>query len=293
MHPSVRRLLCCVCILWLAACATVPPGPRNPRDPWERMNRTTYKFNDALDRAIIKPVAKGYVKVLPQWSRTGINNFTTNLTYPVVIVNDLLQWQIRGFFNDTGRLLMNTTLGFLGFFDPATTAGLDRNNRDFGQTLGKWGVKSGPYLVLPVLGPSDVRDGLGRWADVYVDPRHYLRNNWASWGLWALEGIDTRANLLYLDQTLQSAYDPYAFVRNAYLQNRDFMIHGGQSNQEEDQEQKLLEEAGAEDATSGAAAPATPSGGAKTPEQPPKAQPEPQPPRETPPPPDEPQPPPH
>ena len=284
MHPSVRRLLCCGCILWLAACATVPPGPRNPRDPWERMNRTTYKFNDALDRVIIKPVAKGYVKVLPQWSRTGINNFTTNLTYPVVIVNDLLQWQIRGFFNDTGRLLMNTTLGFLGFFDPATTAGLDRNNRDFGQTLGKWGVKSGPYLVLPVLGPSDVRDGLGRWADVYVDPRHYLRNNWASWGLWALEGIDTRANLLYLDQTLQSAYDPYAFVRNAYLQNRDFMIHGGQSNQEEDQEQKLLEQAGAEDGTSGAAAPAPPSEGVKTPEQPP---------RETPPPPDEPQPPPH
>ena len=105
MHPSVRRLLLLACILWLAACATVPPGPRNPRDPWERMNRTTYKFNDALDRAIIKPVAKGYVKVPPQWSRTGINNFSTNLTYPVVIVNDLLQWQIRAFFNDTGRLV--------------------------------------------------------------------------------------------------------------------------------------------------------------------------------------------
>jgi phospholipid-binding lipoprotein MlaA len=257
------------------------------------MNRTTYKFNDALDRAIVKPVAKGYVKVLPQWSRTGINNFVTNLTYPVVMVNDLLQGEVKGFFNDTGRLLMNTTLGFFGFFDPATTAGLERNNRDFGQTLGKWGVKSGPYLVLPVLGPSDVRDGLGRAADVYADPRHYLRNRWVGWGLWAIEGIDTRANLLYLDQTVQNAYDPYAFVRNAYLQHRDYMIRGGQSNQEEDQEQKLLEQAEQEDSTSGAAAPATPPPGSKAPEQAPKANPEQPSPAEPPPQPDESQPPPH
>ena len=269
MHPSVRRLSCCVCVLCLAGCATVPPGPRNPRDPWERMNRTTYKFNDGLDRAIVKPLAKGYLKVLPQWSRTGIENFITNLTYPVVMVNDLLQWQVKAFFSDTGRLVMNTTLGFFGFFDPATTAGLDRNNRDFGQTLGVWGVKSGPYVVLPILGPSSVRDATGRGVDVFFNPRHYLRNNWASYGLWALEGLDTRASLLYLDQTIQNAYDPYAFVRNAYLQNRDFMIHGGRSTQEEEQEQKLLEQAEDEENAAGAA-PAKPPEGANPPGEKPK-----------------------
>jgi len=275
MHPSVRRLLCCVCLVWLAGCASVPPGPRNPRDPWERMNRTTYKFNDAIDRGFVKPVAKGYSH-LPQWSRTGVNNFTTNLTYPVTIANDLLQWQIKAFFNDTGRLLMNTTLGFLGFFDPATTAGLDRNNRDFGQTLGKWGLRSGPYLVLPIFGPSTVRDGFGRLADVYVDPRHYISNRWVGWGLWAIEGVDTRANLLYLDQTIQNAYDPYAFIRNAYLQNRDFMVHGSQSSAEEEQEQKLLEQAEQEEGATGTP-PATPPPEGKPPEaKPPEESPKPQ-----------------
>jgi phospholipid-binding lipoprotein MlaA len=282
MHPRVRTLLCCLCLLWLVGCASVPPGPRSPRDPWEKMNRTTYKFNDALDRGFIKPVAKGYQRFLPQWSRTGINNFITNLEYPVVMANDLLQGQFKGFFNDTGRLLMNTTLGFLGFFDPATTAGLDKNNRDLGQTFGKWGFKTGPYLVLPVLGPSDVRDGLGRLGDLWLNPRHYLNSNWASWGLWALEGIDLRANLLYLDPTIQNAYDPYAFIRNAYLQNRDFMVNGGQSTEEEDQEQKLLEQVEQEDKSSGSAAPAAPPEGAK----PPEAQPqEPAPKSESPPPP--------
>jgi len=202
----------------------------------------------------------------------------TNLTYPVVMVNALLQGQVKGFFNDTGRFLMNTTLGFFGFFDPATTAGLERNNRDFGQTLGKWGLGSGPYLVLPIFGPSTVRDGFGRLADVYVDPRHYLRNRWVSWGLWALEGVDTRANLLYLDQTIQNAYDPYAFIRNAYLQNRDFMVHGSQSNAEQEQEQKLLEEAEKEEAAPETPPPATPEG------RPPEESPKPPPRSESPPP---------
>jgi phospholipid-binding lipoprotein MlaA len=270
--------------VWLVGCASVPPGPRNPRDPWERMNRSTYKFNDAIDRAIVKPTAKGYSH-LPRWSRTGINNFLTNLTYPVTMANDLLQWQIKAFFNDTGRLLMNTTLGFFGFFDPATTAGLDRNNRDFGQTLGKWGVRSGPYLVLPIFGPSTVRDGFGRLADVYVDPRHYIRNRWVGWGFWALEGVDTRANLLYLDQTIQNAYDPYAFIRNAYLQNRDFMVHGSQSSAEEDQEQKLLEQAEQEEEATTPPPEGKPPEG-KPPEESPKAQPQESPPKdESPPPP--------
>jgi phospholipid-binding lipoprotein MlaA len=257
---TIRTAMLTACLAWLTACATLPKdSQRSPRDPWERMNRTTYKFNDALDRAIVKPVAKGYVKVTPQPVRTGVTNFFDNLETPITMVNDLLQWQVKAFFNDTARLVVNTTLGIGGLFDPATRAGLDKNDRDFGQTLGVWGVKSGPYVVLPVLGPSDVRDAFGRIPDDYSNPRHYIKNNWVAWGMWGVRGIDTRSRLLYADTIVQSAYDPYAFVRNAYLQHRDFKVSGGQQTQDENQqEQKLLDEADQAEKDNAAAAPAAP-----------------------------------
>jgi phospholipid-binding lipoprotein MlaA len=242
---TIRTALLTACLGLLGACASLPKdSQRSPRDPWERMNRATYKYNDALDRAIVKPVAKGYVKVTPQPVRTGVTNFFDNLETPVSMVNDLLQWQIKDFFNDTARLVLNTTLGLGGLLDPATRAGLDKNDRDFGQTLGKWGVKSGPYVVLPVLGPSDVRDAGGRLVDNYSEPRAYLKDRWVSWSLWAVRGIDTRSRLLYTDSIVQNSYDPYAFVRNAYLQHRDFKVSGGAAGPDENQqEQQLLDEA--------------------------------------------------
>ncbi len=264
----IRIALLVACLAWLAGCATLPPDTqRSPRDPWERVNRTTYKFNDGLDRAIVKPVAKGYVKVTPQPVRTGVTNFFDNLETPITMVNDLLQGQVKAFFNDTARLVLNSTLGIGGLFDPATRAGLDKNDRDFGQTLGVWGVKSGPYVVLPVLGPSDVRDAIGRGADDFANPRHYIKNNWVAWSMWGVRGVDNRSRLLYADTLVQSAYDPYAFVRNAYLQHRDFKVSGGQSTQnQDDQEQKLLDEAEKDNAAqtaplaAPAPAPATPPG---------------------------------
>jgi phospholipid-binding lipoprotein MlaA len=256
---ALRRLsLPALCVLLLCGCATLPPGNRDARDPWERMNRGTYRFNDKFDRAIARPVAHAYRKT-PQFVQTGVHNFFTNLDYPIVMVNDLLQGQIKPFMTDTVRLVLNTTIGIGGLFDPATHAGLDKNDRDFGQTLGKWGVKKGPYLVLPFLGPSDVRDTVGRIADDFTTPRQYIRNPYVDYGLLVLDDIDVRAGLLDADRLLDAAYDPYAFMRNAYLQRRDFKVNGGQSSSEEDQEKKLLEEAGDDSGTPEAAPAAPPS----------------------------------
>ncbi len=266
-ETTIRTAALCACLLWLSACAGLPvDSQRSARDPWERMNRTTYKFNDGLDRAVLKPLAKGYVKIAPPPVRTGVTNFFDNLETPVTMVNDLLQWQIKAFFSDTARLVLNTTLGIGGLLDPATRAGLDKNDRDFGQTLGVWGVKSGPYVVLPVLGPSDVRDAGGKLVDTYSNPRNYIQDPWVRWGMWGLRGVDIRSRLLYTDSLVQSAYDPYAFVRNAYLQHRDFRISGGQQGQDENQqEQRMFDEADKaekENATGAApaAAPTPPAG---------------------------------
>ena len=246
MVLNLRTTLAALSLLLAAGCAAMPGARPDARDPWERMNRATYAFNDKLDRAILKPVARGYRRITPHVVQVGVSNALGNASYPTVMVNDLLQGQFTPFVRDTGRLLVNTVIGIGGLFDPATAMGLDRGDRDFGQTLGKWGVKPGPYLVLPFLGPSDVRDTVGRTGDVFSDPRTYIRNSYWSYGLWALGFIDTRAHLLDAEGALQGAYDPYAFIRNAYLQNREFKVRGANSKSEEDEEQKMLEESGIE-----------------------------------------------
>jgi phospholipid-binding lipoprotein MlaA len=251
MPPStIRTLLLSLCLwLVLAGCAALPPGKREPRDPWERMNRATFRFNDKFDRAVARPVARGYRAVTPRFVQTGIRNVYDNVDTTIVMLNDLLQGEFKAFASDTGRLLLNTTVGIGGLADPATALGLDKNDRDFGQTLGKWGVGSGPYLVLPFLGPSDVRDGFGRLADTYSTPRTYIKNNYWYWGVWLLEAVDRRSRFLDTDRLMDTAYDPYAFLRSAYLQHRDFKVNGGQSSSEEEQERKLMEEAGEDQQT--------------------------------------------
>jgi phospholipid-binding lipoprotein MlaA len=253
MPATTPASLLSFCLLLLVGCATLPPGKPDARDPWERMNRATYRFNDKFDHAIAQPVARGYRKVTPQFVQTGVHNFFDNLDYPIVMLNDLLQGQLKPFASDTGRLLLNTTLGIGGLFDPATAAGLDKNDRDFGQTLGKWGVKKGPYVVLPFLGPSDARDTFGRAVDAYSTPRAYIFNTYWDYGLWLLEKIDDRARLLDATGIVESAYDPYAFVRNAYLQHRDFKVSGGRSQKdekdEEEREQRMIEESGQDEGT--------------------------------------------
>jgi phospholipid-binding lipoprotein MlaA len=216
----------------LCGCVTLPPNsPRSPKDPWESWNRGVYKFNDALDRAIAKPVARAYVHVVPHPVRTGVSNFFSNLHTTTVMVNDFLQGKFMAAANDLGRLALNTTVGVGGLLDPATSAGLDRNDEDFGLTLGHWGVPAGPFFELPLLGPSSVRDAPAKVADVYTNPTHYLHDPYVEYSLTLVDLVDKRAALLSLDETLKRVYDPYAFVRDAYLANRAYRITGKESEE--------------------------------------------------------------
>jgi phospholipid-binding lipoprotein MlaA len=191
-----------------------------------------YRINDSVDRAVVKPVARTYVRVVPAPARTGVRNFFANLHTTTVMVNDALQGKFGAAANDLGRFVVNTTVGIGGLLDPATQMGLDKNDEDFGQTLGHWGLHPGPFVELPVLGPSDVRDGLGKGVDVFTGPTHYISNNWVSYGLYGVGALDTRANLLSLDETLQKVFDPYAFIRDAYLQRRAYLVSDGQVTEE-------------------------------------------------------------
>lgn len=223
----MQKVVLALFALLLAGCATVPSGKRDPRDPWEGFNRASYKFNDALDRAIAKPVAKGYKKVTPRVVRTGVSNFVSNLGTLTTVVNDVLQGKMKQAGHDSGRFLLNSTLGLAGLFDPASAAGLERNDEDFGQTLGKWGVKSGPYLMLPILGPSTVRDTFARIPDQFTYPVNYLEDDSTRIIIRGVDFLDLRAGLLDLEPQLEKSYDKYAFIRNAWLQRREFQVKDG------------------------------------------------------------------
>jgi phospholipid-binding lipoprotein MlaA len=222
-----------VVVLSLSACVTLPPdSKRAPQDPWESWNRGVYRVNDKLDRAIAKPVTKAYVRVVPQPIRIGVGNFFENLNTPTVMINDALQGKLLAAANDLGRFLLNSTLGLAGILDPATPAGLARNDEDFGQTLGRWGVHPGPFVELPILGPSDLRDAPGKVVDSYTNPRQYVKNSYVKYGLYLPYLVDKRAALLSLDDTLSRVYDPYAFVRDAYLQRRAYLVSDGEVTEE-------------------------------------------------------------
>jgi phospholipid-binding lipoprotein MlaA len=232
--PARRRVAALAAMLALSAalagCASLPKGEkRDPRDRFERFNRSIYAFNTTADHLLLRPVARGYVKITPAPVRTSVHNFLDNLAYTKTIINDFLEgkWQDGG--TDTARLVLNTTIGIGGLFDPASKAGLDRHHTDFGQTLGIWGVPSGPYLLLPILGPSTVRDAIGLLPDEYTTLPAYIRPVWIPWTIGAMYGVDVRVGLLDEDKLIESAYDPYAFVRNVWLQRREYLIHGDTS----------------------------------------------------------------
>jgi phospholipid-binding lipoprotein MlaA len=218
-------------IFLLAGCATIPNGKHDPRDPFERVNRSIYSFNSAADRAVFRPTARAWKAVVPTPVRHGLSNFLSNLAYPGTVINDLLQGKFTQGGHDLTRLVVNTVFGF-GFFDPATKAGLERHDEDFGQTLGKWGVPAGPYVMLPIFGPSSVRDAPTRLADDYTNARHYIHDPYVDWGLWGVEKLEQRASLLDLDSALDQTYDPYAFIRNAWLQRREYQVRDGEMGEE-------------------------------------------------------------
>jgi len=235
MPMPILRFAALSTTLLLAGCATA--GERVKSDPWEPMNRGIYKFNDAFDRAALKPAAKAYVKVTPQPVRTGVSNFFQNLSTPTTIVNSLLQGKFVGAGQDTLRFVINTTLGWGGVFDVASGANLPIHDEDSGQTLGRWGVPAGPYLVLPFLGPASLRDAPARIVDDFTRPLHWSGDDTLRWGTLALNALDTRARFLPLDESLSQAYDPYAFIRDAYLQQRQFKVYDGNPPEEPIDEQ--------------------------------------------------------
>ena len=197
-----------------------------PVDRFERYNRAMYSFNTGIDRTVLRPLAEGYAK-LPRPIRGGIGNFIGHLAYADTIVNNFLQGKLSDGSKDLARFTLNTVVGVGGLFDPATAAGLPKNDEDFGQTLGKWGVPSGPYLVLPFLGASTVRDAPTWLLTNALDGRSYLQPDAVNYGLGALHLVDLRAGVLVADAAIDQAYDPYAFVRDAYLQRREYKVHDG------------------------------------------------------------------
>lgn len=200
----------------------------NPADPLEPINRSVYKFNTSLDKAVIKPVAQGYNNLMPSIGKMMVSNFFSNLDDVVVTANDILQLKLAQGASDGMRFLVNSTIGVFGLIDIASMGPLKKHHEDFGQTLGKWGVNSGPYLVLPVLGPSSVRDGIGRYVDTFPSPEQHINDIQTRNQIYLGEGINRRAELLNQEKVLDEAMlDPYEFIRDAYLQRRINQVYDG------------------------------------------------------------------
>lgn len=215
----------------LSVCASVLLVPffaqaATEEDPWESINRPIYRFNDVLDTYALKPLAQGYQFITPQFLEDGIHNMFRNVGDVGNLANDVLQAKPRAAGVDTARLLFNTTFGVLGFFDVGTKMGLQRNDEDFGQTLGYWGLGSGPYLMLPFFGPSTLRDAPAMYVDSYTEPYRYMNDIPARNMAIGMSVIDTRASLLSSEKLITG--DKYTFIRNAYLQNREFKVKDGQ-----------------------------------------------------------------
>ncbi|ERH47151.1 VacJ family lipoprotein [Ectopseudomonas chengduensis] len=195
-------------------------------DPWESFNRPIFRFNDTVDTYALKPIAQGYRAVTPQFLEDGVHNVFGNIGDVGNLANNLLQGKLHNAGVDTGRLIFNTTFGVLGFFDVAKHMGLRKNDEDFGQTLGVWGLNSGPYLVIPLLGPSTVRDATGRVPDSFLTPYPHMDHVPTRNVTRGVQVVDTRANLLQAERLISG--DKYIFIRNAYLQSREFKVKDGQ-----------------------------------------------------------------
>lgn len=213
-------------LLAVAGLALLPVAAHaSEEDPWESFNRPIFTFNDTLDTYALKPLARGYRAVTPQFLDDGISNVFGNIGEIRNFANDTLQGKFHAAGVDTARLIINTLAGGLGFFDVATHAGLKRNDEDFGQTLGAWGVSSGPYLVLPFFGPSNPRDAVGLVPDSYAGLKWTIDDVPTRNSVWGVDVLDKRADLLSAEKVISG--DKYQFIRNAYMQNREFRVKDG------------------------------------------------------------------
>jgi phospholipid-binding lipoprotein MlaA len=234
-----KRALIVGMLAMLAACATPPTDPAAradfdaTNDPLEPMNREIFSFNEFFDRYLLKPVAQGYGAVVPEFGRRAMRNFLDNLGEPVIFANNMMQGQFKRAHDTVGRFLMNSTLGVGGVLDLATDAGLEKQSGDFGQTLYSWGVPDGPYLVLPIFGPSDPRDAGGMVVDGFMDPWGYLAADYgarvATYARFAATGVDERQrNLQNIDELQRNAIDFYAELRSLWRQHRASDLRHGE-----------------------------------------------------------------
>jgi len=240
-----------------------PQPPASKDDPWERWNRKVYGFNEAIDAAVIRPVATAYEKVVPQVVRTGVSNFYGNFADAWSAVNNLLQGKLADSAQDVMRVGTNTLFGIGGLFDVATELGLDSQREDFGQTLGYWGFKPGPYIVWPLLGPSTLRDSFAIPLDRYVSPALAFSDDGTRFSLVFLGLLNDRANLLPTSRMLDGmALDRYVFVRDAYLQRRRSLVYDGNEPQSEEEAFEADPEPPADAASSPAQSASAPVAGA-------------------------------
>jgi phospholipid-binding lipoprotein MlaA len=226
-------------LLSVASCATPPSDPEAraqfeaTNDPLEPVNRDIFAFNQFFDRVLFKPLAKGYRTVVPEFGRDAIRHFLDNLGEPVVFANNVMQGQFRRADHSAGRFIINSVAGVGGIFDVATRSGLEPESGDFGQTLYSWGVPDGPYLVLPILGPSNPRDAIGMGVGAYMDPFSYLAADYgaevATYSRWAATGIDERSRHIEdLDELQRNALDFYAELRSLFRQHRSSELRHGE-----------------------------------------------------------------
>ncbi len=230
MTARTRCVFLMLAVGLAAGCAHSPP--EDPWDPLEPVNRQVYAFNDTLDYYALSPVARTYRDVTPRPVRRGIGNALGNLKVPVTAANDGFQGKVHHALSGGARFLINSTMGIGGLFDVAADLGLPERDEDFGQTLGVWGVGQGAYLMLPLLGPSTGRDLSGNVVDWFLDPTNHIDETATQLTLQVLYLMDLRASLLGFEQTVRNAFDPYAFVRTAYLQNREAKVADGEPRRE-------------------------------------------------------------
>ena len=240
LSSYLRLVALSLSLLSVSACSTLGPNDDPIRqvssDPFQGFNRSIYNFNNAADKAILKPIAKGYKAVTPNLVESGISNFFSNLGEPLNILNNLLQGKVDGALNSTYRFTVNSTVGLLGFLDIAKGYQVEPKPEDFGQTLASWGAAPGPYIVIPFLGPTNLRDGFGRIIDTAIlyPNREVTDSSQGQTGLFILNVISTRAGLLGVDETLDNQLDPYLFLKDAYDSSRRNAVYDGSPPEQSD-----------------------------------------------------------
>jgi len=231
MNNVLRRFVLLLALMAAAGCAHLPAGHiGDPRDPWERYNRAVFEFNDTLDRAVVKPVAEAYRDYVPELAQRSLRNVFSNLRDVIITAHQLLQGKPQAAVTAGSRVLINSTIGALGLGDPASEMGLIKTNEDFGQTFGRWGIGPGPYFVLPLLGPSTVRDTIGTLADFNFDPIGSVFEQGAGRNIvYGLIAIDRRKDLLDAQDTIEAlSFDRYSGVRDAWLARRRSLVYDGE-----------------------------------------------------------------